>query len=207
MHTALRTLLTAGLLILAACTPSPDGAVGQGLNQAQKGLEKASAEMENAKGEIADAQKKLATENMSLHEHAGLPKAELTPAGELLIDGKPVAMTAEQKTLGHAYRTELQGVASDGIAIGLEGAKLGIDAAATALKGVLSGKSDDEVGKQTEAAVKERLKPQVEKLCARLPSLLQAQQAWAAAQPEFRPYATMDESDVKDCMDKQDWEF
>lgn len=40
-----------------------------------------------------------------------------------------------------------------------------------------------------------------------MPALLQAQQAWAAAQPEFRPYATMDESDVKDCMNKQDWDF
>ena len=26
--------------------------------------------------------------------------------------------------------------------------------------------------------------------------------AWAAAQPEFRPYATMDQSDVDDCKDK-----
>ena len=116
-------------------------------------------------------------------------------------------MNAEQKALGRAYRTQIQSVARDGIAIGLEGAKLGIDAAASALKGVLSGKSDDEISKQTEATVKEKIKPRVQQLCARMPALLQAQQAWAAAQPEFRPYATMDESDVKDCMNKQDWDF
>lgn len=204
----LRTLLATTLLSLAACQPSTgNGAVTQGINEAQKGLQKASKEMENAKQEIAEAQHKLDTENMSLSNKGNKPKAELTPAGELLIDGKPVAMTAEQKALGHAYRTQLQGVASDGIAIGLEGAKLGIDAAAGALKSLLGGQSADEVGKQAEAAAKETIKPKVEQLCARLPTLLKAQQAWAAAQPEFRPYATMDQSDVDDCTNKQDWNF
>ncbi|RZZ86942.1 hypothetical protein [Pseudoxanthomonas winnipegensis] len=199
----LRVMLSTGVLILAACQPATNG-----LAEAQKGLEKASAEMEDSKGELAKAQEKLATENFSLKDDGShLPKAELTPDGELLIEGKPVPMNAEQKALGRAYRTQIQSVARDGIAIGLEGAKLGIDAAASALKGVLSGKSDDEISKQTEATVKEKIKPRVQQLCARMPALLQAQQAWAAAQPEFRPYATMDESDVKDCMNKQDWDF
>lgn len=197
----LRVMLCTGALVLAACQPA-----GNGLAQAQQGLEKASAQMDNAKGELVEARKKLATENFSLHDDdSHLPKAELTPDGQLLIEGKPVAMSAEQKTLGRAYRTQMQEVASDGIAIGMEGAKLGIDAAASALKGVLAGKSGDEISQQTEATVKEKIKPRVEQLCARMPALLQAQRAWAAAQPEFRPYATMDESDVKDCMNKQDW--
>lgn len=205
----LRTALAATLLVLAACQPSTgNGAIAQGIDEAQKGLQKASKEMENAKQEIAQAQHKLDTGNMSLSDNGNkLPKAEITPAGELLIDGKPVAMTAEQKALGHAYRVQLQGVASDGIAIGMEGAKLGIDAAAGALKSLMGGQSADEVGKQAEAMAKETIKPKVEQLCARLPDLLKTQKAWAAAQPEFRPYATMDQSDVDDCMDKQDWNF
>jgi hypothetical protein len=205
----LRNVLAASLLTLAACQPSTgNGAVAQGIQEAQKGLQKASKEMEDAKQEIAQAQHKLDTENMSLSNDGNTsPKAELTPAGELLIDGKPVAMTAEQKALGHAYRTQLQSVASDGIAIGMEGAKLGIDAAASALKGILDGQSTEEVGKQAEAVAKETIKPKVEQLCARLPALLKAQQAWAAAQPEFRPYATMDQSDVDDCMDKDTFNF
>lgn len=205
----LPTLLATALLTLAACQPSTgNGAVAQGIDQARKGLRNASRELDDAKQEIAQAQHELETENMSLGDNGRkLSKAELTPAGELLIDGKPVAMTAEQKALGHAYRTQLQGVASDGIAIGLEGAKLGIDAAAGALKSLLGGQSADEVGKQAEAAAKETIKPKVEQLCARLPALLKAQQAWAAAQPEFRPYATMDQSDVDDCTNRQDWNF
>lgn len=200
----LRTMLATTLLTLAACQPSTgNGGLAQGIEQAQKGLQKASEEMENARQEIAQAQHKLATENMSLGDsRPGLPKAEVTPAGELLIDGKPVAMTPAQKALGLAYRTQLQGVASDGIAIGMEGARLGIDAAAAALKGLMNGDGSQAAGKQAEAIAKERIQPQVARLCARLPALLQAQQAWAAAQPEFRPYATMDQSDVDDCKDK-----
>ncbi len=200
----LRAAIAATLLILAACQPSNgNGAIAQGIDEAQKGLQQASKEVENAKEEISEAQRKLATENMSLNgKNHGAPKGEISPAGELLIDGKPVAMTPEQKTLGKAYRTQLQGVASDGIAIGMAGAKLGIDAAAGALKSLIGGQSADEVGKQAEAAAKEKIQPQVERLCARLPEVLAAQQAWAAAQPEFRPYATMEQSDVDDCMDK-----
>lgn len=200
----LRAAFVATLLGLAACQPSTgNGAIAQGIDQAQKGLQKASKEMENARQEIAEAQHKLDTENMSLGDsRPGLPKAEVTPAGELFIDGKPVAMTPAQKALGLAYRTQLQGVASDGIAIGMEGARLGIDAAAAALKGLISGDGGQAAGKQAEAIARERIQPQVARLCARLPALLQAQQAWAAAQPEFRPYATMDQSDVDDCKDK-----
>lgn len=201
--------LAAAALLLAACQPDAGkGPVARGLDEAQKGLQQASREMENARQEISEARHKLETENMSLgDDHDRLPKAELTPAGELLVDGKPVAMTPAQQTLGKAYRNQLQGVASAGIAIGMEGAKLGIDAAAGALKSLMGGQSADEIGKQAEAAARETIKPKVEQLCARLPEVLKSQQAWAAAQPEFRPYATMDQSDVDDCMDKQDWNF
>ncbi|SEL89795.1 hypothetical protein SAMN05428989_2822 [Pseudoxanthomonas sp. GM95] len=197
----------ASLLALTACQPG-SGPVAQGMDQAQKGLEKASQGMEGAKQEMSKVQEKLATENMSLSDsdHA-LPKAELTPSGALLIDGKPVAMTPEQTVLGKAYRTQLQGVASDGIAIGMEGAKLGIDAAAAALKGLMSGQGGEAASKQAEALAEQRIKPQVDKLCARLPELLKTQQAWAAAQPEFKPYAKMDQSDVEDCNKNGHWNF
>lgn len=199
---AMRTLLATSVLTLAACQPG-NGPVAKGIDQAQKGLQQASAEMEKAQDKITEAQRKLTLETMSLSDGAhGTPKGEVTATGELLIDGKPVAMSPEQKILGQAYRTQLQGVASDGIAIGMAGAQVGIDAAAGALKSLLGGQPAEEIGKQAQATAEEKIKPQVEKLCARLPELLKAQEAWAAAQPEFRPYARMDQSDVDDCKDK-----
>ncbi|MFT4197164.1 MAG: hypothetical protein QM601_04530 [Pseudoxanthomonas sp.] len=215
---------------LAACQPAgkdangqPTGVIGKALDQASKGLQQASKEMDDAQKEIDQAKQKLASENLSLnrghvliiqghnivtgHGQAGLAKAEITPAGDLLIDGKAVATTPEQKQLVLAYRAQLIGIASAGIAIGMEGAKVGIDAAASVLASLAGGGSADAAGKQAAQSAKERIKPQVEKLCGQLPDLLKAQQALAATLPEFRPYASMTESDVKDCTDKQDWNF
>ncbi len=205
----MRIVLMASLLALAACQPggkdtgtAAGGPVSKALTEAGKG-------MEEARKEIEQARHKLASENLSLSRNGkgSLPRAEITPAGEIVIDGKTVTATAQQKALGLAYRTQLQDVVADGMAIGIEGAKIGIDAAGAALKSLMGGQSGDEIGKQAEATARERIKPQVERLCARLPALLESQQALAAALPEFRPYATMEQSDVDDCMDKGNWDF
>lgn len=220
MHTSLslmRPLLVVGVLALAACQPAdkdntPVGVAAKAMDEVANGLGEASKEMEKAREEIATARDRLARENLSLNrdEKQNLPKAEITPTGELLIEGKPVSTTAEQKALVLAYRGELLGVVGDGMAIGMEGARVGIDAAASALKGMLSGQSGDEIGQQAGEMAKEKIKPLVAQLCTRMPGLLSAQQALSNAVPEFAPYATMDQSDVDDCGDANgdgNWTF
>ena len=198
----------AAVLLLAACQPAqdkqdnaPTGIAAEAVGEVAKGLGEASQEMEKAREEIATARERLARENLSLNrnENESLPKAEITPTGDLLIEGKAVVTTPEQKALVLAYRGELLGVVGDGMAIGMEGARVGIDAAASALKGVLAGQSGDEIGQQVGEQAKAKIKPMVAQLCTRLPGLLSAQQALAAALPEFKPYASMDQSDVDDC--------
>ena len=220
MHTSLsrmRPLVVVGMLALAACqptdkNPAPTGVVAKAMDEAAKGLGQASQEMDKAREEIATARDRLARENISLNrnEKQHLPKAEITPAGDLLIEGKAVAATPEQKALVLAYRGELLGVVGDGMAIGMEGARVGIDAAASALKGVLAGQDGDEIGKQVGEQAKAKIQPMVAQLCTRLPGLLSAQQALSAALPEFAPYATMDQADVDDCGDANgdgNWTF
>ncbi|OHE89946.1 MAG: hypothetical protein A2213_07600 [Lysobacterales bacterium RIFOXYA1_FULL_68_6] len=220
MHTSLsrmRPLVVVGVLALAACQPTdknhaPTGVVAKAMDEAAKGLGEASQEMDKAREEIATARDRLARENISLNrnEKQHLPKAEITPAGDLLIEGKAVATTPEQKALVLAYRGELLGVVGDGMAIGMEGARVGIDAAASALKGVLAGQDGDEIGKQVGEQAKAKIQPMVAQLCTRLPGLLSAQQALSAALPEFAPYATMDQADVDDCGDANgdgNWTF
>lgn len=220
MHTSLsrmRPLVVVGMLALAACqptdkNPAPTGVVAKAMDEAAKGLGQASQEMDKAREEIATARDRLARENISLNrnEKQHLPKAEITPAGDLLIEGKAVATTPEQKALVLAYRGELLGVVGDGMAIGMEGARVGIDAAASALKGVLAGQDGDEIGKQVGEQAKAKIQPMVAQLCTRLPGLLSAQQALSAALPEFAPYATMDQADVDDCGDTNgdgNWTF
>lgn len=220
MRTSPALLMHAGCLLaallLTACQPAPDktsnaptGVTAKAMEEAQKGLGEASKELQNARAEIEAARGKLARENISLNrnESENQPKAEITPDGQLLIEGKAVATTPEQKARVLAYRGELLGVIGDGMAIGMEGASIGIDAAATALKGVLAGQSGDDIGKQVGHTAREKLKPKVEQLCGRMPGLLVAQKALADALPEFKPYANLDQADVDDCMDNTDWNF
>lgn len=212
----LRTLPLFAALALMACQPAqdkndnaPTGIAAKAMDEARKGLGEASQELQKAQSEIDAARSKLATENLTLNrnENQHLPKAEITPAGDLLIEGKAVATTPEQKEKVLAYRGAMIAVVGDGMAIGMEGAKVGIDAAASALKGVLSGQSGDEIGKQVGAEAKTKIKPMVDQLCSRLPALLTAQQALAASVPEFKPYASMDQADVDDCANQSDWNF
>ena len=141
-----------------------------------------------------------------------LPKAEITPQGDLLVEGKAVAVDAAQRQLLLDHRANLVAIAQAGIAIGaqgadlgMQGASLGLKAAAGALKGALSGNTE-EFEKQMEAEGKRieeqgrQLEAEADRMiCARMPALLASQNALAAALPAFAPYATMDESDVKDC--------
>lgn len=128
---------------------------------------------------------------------SGLPRAEITPEGQLLIDSRDVEMTAGQRTQMLDYRRQLEAIALAGMDIGVAGANLGVKAAGEALKGVFSGNTDGIEAKVNAEA--DKLKAQANQLCGKLPSLLAAQQQLATSLPAFAPYATMDQSDIDDC--------
>lgn len=144
-----------------------------------------------------DAREELANGNIELSatDH---PDAEITPTGELLIDGKTVKVNAEQKALLLEYRGHVAAIAEAGIGIGLKGADLAGKAVTEALKGVFTGNTD-QIEKKIEAEA-EGIKQSAQKLCERLPAMKITQDKLAASLPEFKPYATMDQSDVDDCM-------
>lgn len=165
-------------------------------------------------GEIRKAMQKakqeLATRNIGVnnvhigddqhhrHDNDSRPKAEITPQGDLLIAGKQVAATPAQHALLLDYRHQIIGITESGMDIGTQGADLGMNAAKEALWGALSGKDDKDI----EASIKpqtDKIQAAALKLCQRLPDLLTSQQKLAAAMPEFRPYASMEQKDVDDC--------
>jgi hypothetical protein len=131
-----------------------------------------------------------------------LPKAEITPAGELLIAGEPVEASAAQRVLLLEHRRHLEGVALAGMAIGAQGA----DIAGTALGGLGEAVFGGEEGRRAFEARMEaeagRIKDEAMRLCALLPPLYDSQQALAAALPAFAPYATMTPQDVEDCSNE-----
>lgn len=127
----------------------------------------------------------------------GLPNAEITAAGDLSIDGKDIAVNASQRALLQTYHREMNAMTADGIAIGKQGASLAGKAVTEAIKGAISGKTDD-VESKVEAEAK-KIEQQAMQLCKRLVTIKASQDTLATSLPEFRPYATLDQSDVDDC--------
>lgn len=128
---------------------------------------------------------------------SGLPKAEISPQGDLLIDGKAIVLDDAQRQLLLAHRENVVAIAQAGVAIGIQGAQLGAEAAKGAITSALAGKG--EAFEQRMQAEAEKIKTSALVLCDRLPPLLTSQQALAAAVPAFQPYATLDAGDIEDC--------
>jgi len=125
-------------------------------------------------------------------------KAQLTPTGDLLIDGKPVPVNAQQRAMLLDYRRQIIAVAETGMAIGVKGADLGGKAVLETFSGLMHGNAD-EAGKRIEAQAKV-IEAEAHQICTQLPPLLDTQQRLAASLPEFKPYANMTRADVDDCM-------
>ena len=168
---------------------------------------------------LREAREEIATENISIGSntdiHIGgaefssrepvdaegnpLPKAEISPSGDLLIGGKNVDITPVQRELLLDYRGHVVSLIEAGMAIGVKGADLGMDAAGEALKSVFTGETANfEQRVEAEAA---ELEAEAMQLCDQLPAMLETQHQLAEALPEFRPYATMDAEDIDDCRD------
>ena len=163
--------------------------------------------------ELALERAKLDSENISLGDslHFGkegkaaaarrraLPEGEITPRGDLLVDGKAVAIDEAQRRQLLDYRAQVIDVAKAGIDAGERAAMLAIDATDVSLFRMIAGAMTGSLERKVESAVRREIQPAVLQICRRLPQLRDSQQALAASLPEFEPYATLDDDDVEDC--------
>ena len=160
--------------------------------------------------EMAKARVELESENLSLDGlHFGkenkdqatkrgtVPKGEITPRGDLLIDGEAVAVDAVQRRQLLDYRAQVIGIARTGMDAGEQAAMLAIDATDVSLFRLVVGGLTGSLERRVEATVQREIQPMVLQICHRLPQLRDSQQALAASVPEFRPYATLDSDDVE----------
>ena len=125
------------------------------------------------------------------------PDAELTPGGDLLIDGKQVPVDASQHAMLLRYRQTLMGVAETGMQLGVQGADLGGQAIGEVFKDLMSG-HPDQIDKNINAKAG-KIEAQAMQLCKQLQPVQAMQQQLAAAVPQFAPYATLKASDIEDC--------
>jgi hypothetical protein len=167
---------------------------------------------QEVRSEMAQERARLDSENLSLDGlHFGKddkretakrkdqPKGEITPKGDLLVDGKPVAIDATQRRRLLDYRTQVIGIARTGIDAGEHAAMLALDLTDVSMFRLIVGGLTGSLERRVEASVKRDIEPAVLRICRQLPELRDSQQALAASVPEFRPYATLDDDDVDDC--------
>ena len=208
---------TTSSLVLAALLAT--GCGGSEAPPAQPSAESADAAGRSwigrqAAAAIAKAQRELETENIRVGENSGftingrtydtgkpdgLPRADISPQGDFLIQGEAVPVTDAQRELLLRHRQQLVGLVHAGMAIGIQGA----DIAGVALTGIGNAIFGGEEGRkayeeriEAEAA---RIEDEAMKLCALLPGLYDSQQALAAGLPEFEPYAKMTLEDIDEC--------
>lgn len=162
---------------------------------------------------ISAARAELRTKNISIsdgmnininghqiHRSGGdLPKAEITPQGDLLIEGKAVPATAAQRQQLLAYRGEILGMAEAGMAIGVKGADIAGEALSGVVGAIFGGKDGEKAFEKRMEAQGKKIEAEALKLCTQMPALLASQQALSASMPEFKPYARMTQEDVDDC--------
>lgn len=182
----------------ASAHDAPETVLGKTVDGAMR---KARHELETQNLDIGDGMKIALNEHghqVRIGNSSDGSKAQLTPKGDLLIDGKPVPVTPQQRAMLLDYRRQIIAVAETGMSIGVKGADLAGKAVMETFSGLMHGNAD-EAGKRIDAAGK-RIEAEAHQICAQLPPLLETQQRLAASLPEFKPYANMTREDIDDCM-------
>ena len=184
-----------------------------------------SADLADARSEVrtelAAARRELDTGNLQLgdslrfgtsdarasHADRALPRAEITPQGDFLIEGKPVAIDRYQRQELLLYRGEVIAIAKAGIDIGQKSAEAALDVGDRSWVTLLFTAMTGSLERRIEKTVRETVEPGVRQICLSLPALRDRQQRLSATLPAFRPYATLEADDVEDCENEMRREF
>ena len=208
-----RNLLAIALLAAAplfnAQAADQDTGIGSEIRQ-----ELANARKE-VRVEMAKARQELDTGNLRLDKgfqfgahdtttskraKADLPQGEITPQGDLLIDGKRQAIDAGQRRQLLVYRGQVIAVAKAGIDVGQRAADAALEAVGNgSFVGLLFGAMTGSLERRVERVVKQEIEPAVRGICRQLPAMMDSQQRLSASLPQFRPYATLESDDVANC--------
>lgn len=139
---------------------------------------------------------------------ADLPRAEITPQGDLLIEGDVQTIDAGQRRQLLAYRGQVIAVAKTGIDIGQRSAEAALDAVGNgSWVGLFFGAMTGSLERRVERVVKQEVEPAVRGICRQLPAMMASQQRLASSLPQFRPYATLEADDVANCENEVRNEF
>lgn len=208
----LMPLLLATLMPLSAMADDSPGSIRQEVS-----AELAEARRE-VRTELAEARRKLEAENLEIGNglrigeksdapRRDLPKAEISPRGDFLIEGKSVAVDEAQRRDLLAYRRQVLDVALVGLDIGEQTAQAALEAVDRGLFSLMFSALTGSLERRIEKTVMDNVGPAVSQICDSLPALYVTQQRLHASLAEFRPYATLEPDAAKDCRRDMQREF
>jgi len=188
------TAVLSGATLLSACDATPSSK-----QAAQKTAETGGVVSGAVQKAMTQARKEIAEGNISINNHGtGGKRVEISPKGDLIIDGQPLPVTPQQRALLLEYRGHVVEVANAGMTIGLQSADLATHAVTESLKSVFTGGSDDDIERNVKAQAS-KVEDAALALCNALPGMMESQNRLAAALPEFKAYANMTQSDIDEC--------
>lgn len=126
------------------------------------------------------------TSGMVVHA-VGQPNAHVTPAGDLSIDGKAVAVTPAERELLRQYYQLSSATLRSGEEIGKQGVDMAAKGIGTAIASIFHG--DSEAAEKKMDAQSASIEAAAAKLCANVKAIGATQDVIAAHLPAFKPYA------------------
>ncbi|MGY1409161.1 MULTISPECIES: hypothetical protein [unclassified Luteimonas] len=217
LRRGLRPVLLAAALLLSPTVFANEPPPGSINDEIRADMADARREVQ---AELAVARAELDTGNLELGQNLRfgrsdrssdksdpLPKAEITLAGDFLIEGKTVAIDARQRRELLVYREQVIDIARAGIDIGERSANAALDAVDQGLFRLMFSAMTGSLERRMEKTIRQTVEPGVRQICQRLPDLYDSQQRLGDALPQFRPYATLRADDIDDCMQQVHQEF
>lgn len=170
-------------------------------------LARARAELETENLDVANSLQVNGDGRRKAKTEPKLPKAEITPQGDFLIDGEAVAIDSNQRRQLLGYRRMVIEVAKAGIDIGEVSALAAVDSVDRGVFSLMVGAMTGSLERRIERTVRNTVGPGVLLICDRMPALRDAQQQLASDLPAFRPYARLEAQDADDCRNEVRREF
>jgi hypothetical protein len=191
----LMTMFLASLLPLAVQTANAgdtriDNEISADLADARSEvrteLAAARRELDTGKLQLGDGLRFGTSDARASHADRALPRAEITPQGDFLIEGRPVAIDRHQRQELLLYRGEVIAIAKAGIDIGERSAQAALDAVDRGLFSLMFGAMTGSLERRIEKTVRETVEPGVRQICLSLPALRDRQQRLSVLTPRWR---------------------
>jgi hypothetical protein len=127
----------------------------------------------------------------------GQDTAHVSGDGQLRIGDRDIAVSPQARAALSRYDAAALGFTDQAVSLGLDSADFALHTMGQVFSGLLHG-STDQAGKDAEQGSR-NIEAKAKALCQRMDEWRLAQDAAAAAAPEFRPYALIKARDTDDC--------